>query len=104
MNPLDQFFAPDFIPHSAAPGGPATLAGAKAAYQVSAAAFPDRKTTIEDLVAEGDQVAVRIRMTGTNKGGLPPFGIPANDRPVDIQWIGIYRLRDGKVMNGVEAR
>ena len=98
LDALDQFFAPNFVPHSAAPSGPATLDGAKAAYQISASAFPDRRTTIEDIVGEGDQVAVRIRMTGTNKGGLPPFGIPANGKPVDIQWFGIYRLQDGKVV------
>jgi len=61
-------------------------------------AFSDRKTAVQDIIAEGDQVAVRVRMTGTNSGGMPWLNIPANGRPVDIEWISIYRLRDGKVV------
>ena len=37
-------------------------------------------------------------MTGTNKGGLPWFGIPANDKPVDVNWITIYTLKNDKVV------
>jgi predicted ester cyclase len=60
--------------------------------------FPDRRSTIEDLVGEGDRVVARIRMTGRNTGGLPQFGIPANDKPVDIQWIQISRhAQDGRI-------
>ncbi len=33
-----------------------------------------------------------------NSGGLPWFGIPANDRSVDMQWISEYRVQDGKVV------
>jgi hypothetical protein len=33
-------------------------------------------------------------MTGTNTGGLPWFGIPANERPVDVEWIQISRHDD----------
>ena len=40
---------------------------------------------------------MRIRMTGTNRGGLPWFNIPANDKPVDVQWISVYRLAGGKI-------
>jgi predicted ester cyclase len=67
-------------------------------HKMSMQAMPDRKTTIEDIVAEGDQVVVRMRMTGTNKGGFSWFNVPANDKPVDIEWISIYRLRDGRVV------
>ena len=97
LDALDQFFAPNFTPHNP-PGAPTNLAEAKAFYQMAISAFPDRKTTVEDILGDGDQVAVRIRMTGTNRGGLPALGIPANDKPVDIEWIGIYRLQGGKVL------
>src|SRR6185503_9308861 len=32
-------------------------------------AFPDLHIAVEDTVAEGDKVAVRLRVTGTHKGG-----------------------------------
>lgn len=98
LDRLDSLFAPDFVQHSAFPGAPATLDGAKQAHQASIQTFPDRKTSIEEIVAEGDTVVVRVRMTGTNEGGLPAFNILANGNKVDTQWVSIYRLRDGKVV------
>jgi predicted ester cyclase len=97
LDALDALFEPGFIMHNGVPGMPATLDTAKTAHQMSMQAFPDRRTLIEEIVADGDQVAVRMRMTGTNRGGLPWFNIPANDKPIDVQWISIYRLQDGRV-------
>ena len=42
-------------------------------------------------------MVARCRMTGTNRGGLPWFGIPANDRAIDIEYIQILRIEDGSV-------
>jgi predicted ester cyclase len=39
-------------------------------------ALPDFQETIEDIVAEGDEVTVRFKGTGTHKGehfGIPPL-------------------------------
>jgi predicted ester cyclase len=94
---LPQYFAANFHQHNGVPGMPDSLESALAAHGMSKQAFPDRQTSIEDIVAEGDDVVVRMRMTGTNKGGLPWFGIPANDAPVNVEWIGIYTVKDGKV-------
>jgi predicted ester cyclase len=99
LDALDQYFAPDFDnSQSAMPGVPAGLEGAKMAHAMSMFSFPDRRTEIVDLIAEGDTVVVRIRMTGTNQGGFPAFAVAANGNPVDIQYVGIYRLRDGKIV------
>jgi predicted ester cyclase len=98
LDELDQYFAPDFDnSRSATPGLPGGLAGAKMAHQGVMQSFPDRRSEILDLVASGDQVVVRNRVTGTNSGGFPPFQVPANNRPFDIESWGLYRLRDGKV-------
>lgn len=98
LDELDALFAPDFIARSSVPGMPPTLETAKMAHQMSLQSFPDRKTTIEDIIAEGDKVVVRVRMTGTNRGGVPWLGAPANGNKVDVQWISIYRLANGKVI------
>ncbi len=97
LDALDKLFALNFVAHNAVPGMPPGLEGAKMAHQASVQAFPDRRTSIEDMIAEGDQVAVRMRMTGTNTGGAPWFGAPANGKQVDVQWISIYHLAAGKV-------
>lgn len=95
---LDDLFAPDFVAHNAVPGMPAGLAGAKMAHQASMVSFPDRRTAIEELVGAGDTVVVRMRMTGTNQGGLAWAGVPPNGNQVDVTWISIYRLVGGKVV------
>jgi predicted ester cyclase/quinol monooxygenase YgiN len=95
---LDELFAPDFVAHNAVPGMPPGLDGAKMAHQAAMQGFPDRRTAIEDLVGAGDTVVVRVRMTGTNQGGLPWFGVPANGNKVTVTWISIYRLAAGKVV------
>jgi steroid delta-isomerase-like uncharacterized protein len=97
LDALDALFAADFASHAAMPGTPPGLEGAKQGHRIPVQAFPDRRTTIEDIIAEGDKVVVRVRMTGTNRGGIPGFNIPANNRPVDVQWISVYRLANGKI-------
>jgi predicted ester cyclase len=77
---------------------PPGLEGAKMAHQGAIQSFPDRKVTIEDITGDGDLVAVRCRMRATNKGGLPWAGVPANGNSVDVQWISLYRLSGGRVV------
>jgi steroid delta-isomerase-like uncharacterized protein len=98
LDALDALFAPDFVTHAAVPGLPPGLAGAKLAHQTSLQSFPDRKVAIEEIVGDDELVAVRCRMTGTNEGGLAWAGIPANGNRVDVQWISLYRLRDGQAV------
>lgn len=99
LDDLDQYFAEDFDnSRSATPGLPAGLARSKMAHQGVMQSFPDRKVEILDVAAQDDKVFIRTRITGTNKGGFSAFQIPANDRPIDIESWGLYRLRDGKVV------
>jgi predicted ester cyclase len=65
---------------------------------MSMASFPDRTMTIEDIVGEGDRVAVRTTVRGTNTGGLPWMGIPANGAKFEIESLSLYRVADGRVV------
>lgn len=58
-------------------------------------AFPDMKTTIEKLVAEGELVTVLWRARGTNTGA--GFGLPATGKPIELRGITIWRVVDGKI-------
>jgi steroid delta-isomerase-like uncharacterized protein len=98
LDRLGAYFAPTFVQRSGMPGMTPTLDTAKMAHQMSMQAMPDRKTVIEEIMSDGDKVAARIRMTGTNAGGFPWFNIPANGKPVDVEYISIYSLKDGKVV------
>ena len=98
LDALDGLIAPDLVSHDAIPGMPPGLAGAKAAHQMSMASFPDRRTTIEDVIADGDRVAVRTTLRATNTGGVPWLNLPANGRKIEIESISVYRVAGGKVV------
>jgi predicted ester cyclase len=98
LSALDGLIASDLVSHDALPGAPGGLEGAKAAHQMSMASFPDRQMTIEDVIADGDRVAVRTTVQGTNTGGLPWLGVPANGRRFQIESISVYRVAGGKVV------
>jgi predicted ester cyclase len=95
---LDKHFASDYHNHAAMPGMPTDLATAKMAHGMAMQAFPDRNVELLDIVADGDRVAIRTRVTGTNTGGAFWFGAPANNRSIDFESWAMYRLQDGKVI------
>lgn len=98
LDALDALIAPDLVSHDAIPGMPPGLAGAKAAHTMFMASFPDRQVTIEDVVADGDRVAVRTTVRGTNTGGVPFLNVPANGRKIEIGSISVYRVAGGRVV------
>ena len=62
-------------------------------------AFPDLHLTIEELIAEGDQVVTRWTFRGTNAGAMvTPMHIPATGRQVTVPGITISRLTGGKFL------
>ena len=95
---VDQLLAPDLVSHDAPPGMPPGREGARAAHQMAMTSFPDRHMTIEDVLGDGDRVAVRTTLRGTNTGGVPWLGVPPNGRPIEIESISIYRVANGRVV------
>jgi len=67
-------------------------------YAMFGAAFPDWHTTIDDMVAENDKVVVRTTSTGTHQGEMQ--GIPATGKSITQYAIVIYRLTNGKIVEG----
>jgi predicted ester cyclase len=97
---LDQCFAPDFDnSQSAMSGMPKGLAGAKMASEFTGRSFPDRKTEIIEMIAEGDKVFMRCRVSGSNQGGAAWIGAPEPDgKPYTIESWSLYTFKDGKVV------
>ena len=56
--------------------------------------MPDLHVTLDDLIAEGDQVVTRWTMTGTQRGEF--MGIPPTGKPVTVTGISIVRYAGGK--------
>lgn len=67
--------------------GPEGLRGFISAFRT---AMPDLHMTIEQIVAEGDYVAWRFRVEGTQTGELQ--GIPPSGRPVDVTGTVVSRF------------
>jgi steroid delta-isomerase-like uncharacterized protein len=60
------------------------------------AAFPGLHISIEDVIAQGDKVAVRITWQGTHQGEF--MGIPPTGKPVTVTGINLYRVANGKIV------
>jgi predicted ester cyclase len=59
-------------------------------------AFPDLTYVIDDILGEGDAVAVRWHWTGTHRG---PFrGVAPTERSLTNTGAAIFHIRDGKIV------
>ena len=92
---LDDFFADDFVSHSIPPGLPPGVEGVRSFFAMFREALPDVEVTIDELVAEGDKVAIATTIAGTHRGEL--MGIPPTGRRVSVMGLDLVRLRDGKI-------
>jgi predicted ester cyclase len=88
------FLTPDMEWYGGTVSGRADVAGLFAGV---VAAFPDAHITIDDIFGQGDQVVVRVVVSGTQEG--PILGIPASGRHVQWDGVDVYRLSHGKISN-----
>ncbi len=73
--------------------GPAGIANVLSSLRQ---AFPDIRYAVEELIAEGDRVAVRWHWKGTHRG---PFqGFPASHRQISNAGCATFQLLDGKIV------
>ena len=92
---IDELLAPDFVEHEELPPGiPRDREGVKILTIGLRSAFPDFKATIEDMIAEGDKVVVRMNWSGTQNGEF--MGIPPTGKSVSFEVIDILRMAGGK--------
>src|SRR3990170_661585 len=83
--------ADDFVEHEEAPGLAPTKHGAEEFFRMYIAAFPNLRFDAEDVLASGDKVVARVRVTGTHEGefmGLPATGKNLADQAIDIVRFG----------------
>ncbi len=86
---LSEFFMPRSL-----------LAGSlKENMEVTRAVFPDARTTIDNIVAEDDQVVVVLNTQGTNTGEV--FGQPPTGKLVVWTSIHLYKIKDGRITSAM---
>ena len=91
----DEVVSPRFTSHDWPEGatGPRAFRDYYAAIR---AAVPDARYEVDDLIADGDRVAVRWRLLGTHEGDFG--GIAPTGRAITLRGIAIYRLDAGQLI------
>lgn len=91
----DQLLAPDYRLHFPGLPGPVDRDGHKQMLMAFRTGFPDWEESVDDVIAEGDKVVLRVTGRGTHTGDFQ--GIPATGRQVTATGIGIARITDGRI-------
>lgn len=103
---LERYVTPGVVDHNqiifAQPEGPD---GIVAGVQMFLHAFPDFHAEVRELLADGDAVVARLRLSGTNTGDYRGLAEPTRRR---AEWdaVATFRLVDGKIaeIQGVADR
>ncbi len=90
-----EVLAEDLGDHNPMPGQPAGRAGHDYATKMVRAAFPDAHFTADVVVSDGEFVAGRWTMTGTNTGPFELYGFPPTGRPVTMTGQEVFRYAGG---------
>jgi steroid delta-isomerase-like uncharacterized protein len=97
MSRINDLLVPDFVEHEELPPGvPRDREGVTLLMTMLRSAFPDFKATIDDMIAEGDKVVVRMTWTGTQQGEF--MGMPPSGKPMSIGVIDIFRIEKDKLV------
>jgi steroid delta-isomerase-like uncharacterized protein len=93
---VDEVVSPKFTSHDWPAGSPTGPGGFRVFYSAIRAALPDARYEVDDVISEGDKVAVRWRLLGTHEGDFR--GIAPSGQSIALEGIAIYRVQDGKLM------
>ncbi len=96
MSVADEVVALDYVGHPTPPGVPAGREGLKQVVTMYRSAFPDLKTTIHDIIAEGDKVVLHMTHSATHKGEF--MGIPPTGKSASFGEIAILCFTEGKIV------
>ena len=96
LDAADELVAEDCIDHSGFPGQPPGRDGMKQRWAGMFDAFPDFHITIDDLVAQGERVAMRATGCGHHLGEF--VGIAATGCEVVFTEINISRVVGGRMV------
>ncbi len=92
---VDELVADDFVSHTWGSTGDGK-GDLKMAISRLATILADPAFTVEDLIAEGDRVVVRLTASATQIGEF--LNLPPSGKRYSIGEIHIFRLRDGMVV------
>lgn len=92
---VDELVAEDFVSHTWPSTGDGRRDLRRAMERVSKG-LSDVAFTIDDLIAEGDQVVARLTAGATQTGEF--MGMPPSGKRYTVPEIHIFRIRDGQIV------
>lgn len=95
-----ELYADDLTLHGYPPGVEGK-AGVSEFYRAFAKALPDLQLAAEDVVEDGDKVAVRYSIRGTHSDDL--MGVPATGNKVELEGQSFFRFENGRVAERWQA-
>lgn len=101
VSAIDRFYATNFVDHTPAPGVSPNREGIKKSVNMYGKAFPNSHLTVEDVIAQGDEVAARFTFHGKHSGELQ--GIAPTGKDVKLMGLTICRVENGKVVESWES-
>lgn len=97
---VDEVLLPSFVQHSMVAVSPGRE-GVAALYRELAAAFPDFHFALDSLIAEGNDVAVRMTGRYTHKGEF--LGIPPTGKAISLLKMDVFRFVNGRCVEHWDA-
>lgn len=91
----DELMTSDLIDHTPFPALTPGLEGHKQTLAMFRTAFPDLKTVVDDIMAEGDLTFLLWHGTATHNGQL--MNIPPTGKPVQVTGMDILKMENGKI-------
>jgi predicted ester cyclase len=92
----EEIFAPNFVRYDAGPDQVSRVEDLKHFFAMLHSGFPGFQSTIEDLLSEGDKVALRFTFRGIHQGEF--MDIAPTGKEVTMSGIDILRIADGKLV------
>jgi len=92
---VDEIFAADAILHDPFTGASRGRDALKALLGIFDTAFPHHRVRVEQVIAEGDYVAVLHTHLATHNG--PFMGLPATGKAITVNGLELFRFADGQI-------
>lgn len=97
----DELLGPGYRLHFPGMPEPLDREAHKGLVMMFRSAFPDWVETVDDVIAEGDKVVIRVTGRGSHEGEFQ--GIPATGRQVTATGVGIARVQDARIVEAWAA-
>ncbi len=94
---IERLLAPNYTNYFPGAPSPLNTNSFRQATDELFTAFPDLHLELHEMIAEGDAVAARYTMRGTQQG---PFqGMPATGKTISVGGTAFYHVKDGKMVD-----